>query len=95
MLNHSKFEVVSIHYHGGPFSALAEATMTLWHGVTTPPRRLRRNIVGLPFYLLQSLGRLVLLPIAVIIALLDLIYTQTKLPHRLCYPWEKNRPLRW
>ena len=80
MLTQNGFAVTSTYYLGGPFSALAEALMTSWHGFTAPPSQMRRTIIGLPFYLAQSLGRFVLLPIALVMAFLDRFYY----PRRNC-----------
>ncbi len=80
MLTQNGFTVTFTYYLGGPFSALAEVLMTGWHGFAAPPSRIRRTVIGLPYYLAQSLGRLVLLPMAVAMVLLDRFYP----PRRSC-----------
>ncbi|MFC1950549.1 class I SAM-dependent methyltransferase [Chloroflexota bacterium] len=74
MLTQNGFTVTFTYYLGGLFSALAETLMTSWHGFTAPPRHIRRTIISLPFYLAQSLGRFVLLPVAVVMVFLDGFY---------------------
>lgn len=74
LLANNRFEVISIHPLGGLFSAIAEAILVFPHEFFTPPTRFYGTVKGVPFYLAGAIARLLLLPGATILALLDLIY---------------------
>ncbi len=74
MLIRNGFEVASLYYMGGLFSAMAETVARCIMELLAPPRRLKSIIIRVPFYLGQCLVRLVLLPIEVVMASLDVVY---------------------
>ncbi|MAH39166.1 MAG: hypothetical protein CL873_01325 [Dehalococcoidales bacterium] len=80
ILNQNGFEMVSIYYKGGLFSAMVEAMVHSFMQWLKPPGRLWGTIYMIPFCLAQSLVRLVLLPLEAIMALLDLLHRTRDCP---------------